>query len=474
MAATETLPPLAEFDPSWTWAPYEPDQQPAATAKAARLPWDLVMASHLYRRAGFSANWGELQHALAVGPQEAVTGLLAGGERAGEFYTDLQRMAEPLLAGGNVQNLPAWWSYAMVHSPHPLLEKAALFWHGHFATSAAKVENARLLHQQNQMLRGEALGNFRTLVEQISRDPAMLLWLDSATNHKLKPNENYARELMELFALGIGNYAEDDVKQSARAFTGWEVRDGQFRFNPYQHDDGEKSVLGQRGRWNGDDVVRIVLEQPAAPWFVVGKLFRFFVSEAQTMPDQIAQPLVDGFRNHDYSVGYVIETLLRSNLFFSRYALRQKIKSPAELAVGLVRALELNVSTYTLAEAMRDMGQRLFFPPTVKGWDGGEAWINTSSLLARANVVPRLLAGSVRTFGPPSPLVEWVRQQQLAGPEETLDRLLDVLLASALEDAVRNELLESLQHDWKREGPSTESVTQVVHALTAMPEFQLC
>lgn len=469
MPTVRQVPTLAQVDPAWAWTAYDP-----ARKANGLLPWNLAAVAHLYRRAGFAADWSTLQRALADGPQATVDRLLSGGEQSDSFYVDLERLAEPLVAGGSLQNLPAWWLYAMLHSPHALREKATLFWHGHFATSADKVSSVRLMYGQNRLLRRHALGSFRSLVEEISKDPAMLLWLDSAANQKRTPNENYARELMELFALGIGNYTEADIKEAARAFTGWEVRDERFRFNPAQHDGGEKTLLGRRGRWDGDDVVRIVLEQPAAARFITRKAFRFFVSEAEEPPDELLEPLAGGFREHKYDFAWLVETMLRSNLFFSASVRHQKIKSPAELAVGLVRALEANVNTYTLSNDLRDMGQHLFYPPNVKGWDGGKAWITTTTMVARANLVPTLLASADGPFGAQHPLQPLVERHKLTTPEQALDHFLRVLLGGPVPSSTRAELLATLQRNGNGSLPTLDAQLETVHAITALPVFQLC
>jgi uncharacterized protein (DUF1800 family) len=231
---------LAKVDPAWAWSPYEPD---------TRQPWDRARAAHLYRRAGFAANWQQLDEAVQQEPAAIVRQLLAAGAKGNDFKLEMEQLGKTILASGNPQSLSAWWLYWMLHTPDQCGEKATLFWHGHFATSAAKVTSARLMLAQNDLLRRHALGNFVELVQAVSRDPAMLIYLDSATNRKLRPNENYARELMELFCLGPGNYTERDIQEIARSFTGWEVRDEKFRFNPYQHDRGQKSLLGANWRF---------------------------------------------------------------------------------------------------------------------------------------------------------------------------------------------------------------------------------
>src|SRR5207248_3373592 len=216
---------------------------------------------------------------------------------------------------------------------HPLREKMTLFWHNHFATSLAKVQDPTLMFRQNCLLREHALGRFGPFLQAISRDGAMLVWLDSNSNVKGKPNENYAREVMELFSLGVGNYTEKDIREAARAFTGWHTDGVGFRFNPALHDDGPKTVLGKTGDWDGTDVVRIILEQPACARFLVGKLYAFLVSETAP-PAALLEPLCESFRKSDYDVAGLVRTVLASRLFYSEHAFRKRVKGPVEYVLG--------------------------------------------------------------------------------------------------------------------------------------------
>jgi uncharacterized protein (DUF1800 family) len=237
-------------DPAWAWAPFEP---------ASARPWDLSCVSHLHRRAGFAAPWTVLQRDLRAGPTASVDRLLKGeatsgdGSPALEFESTLDSMAAQLSPSADLTRIQSVWLYRMIFTPHPLRERMTLFWHNHFATSNAKVQNPDLMQRQNTLLRSLALGDFRALVSAIGKDPAMLIWLDSTINKKAKPNENYAREVMELFTLGRGHYSEKDIQEAARAFTGWFVVRDQFQEVPRQHDDGIKTVLGRAGKWDGGD-----------------------------------------------------------------------------------------------------------------------------------------------------------------------------------------------------------------------------
>lgn len=454
---------LATVDRDWAWQPFRP---------TAAAPWNLQRAAHLYRRAGFGASWRELQAALGQSPAECVAELLSTSD-GGSFYAEVRSTVAALWGTDNRQDLPAWWLYVMLHSPRPLLEKMTLFWHGHFATSMAKVTDGRLMYEQNEVLRRWALGSFRPLLAGMARDPAMLIWLDSTNNRKSQPNENFAREVMELFALGRGHYTEADIKQAARAFTGWEVRQNAFRVNEHQHDKGEKQVLGQRGTWDGDDVLRILLEQPAAAEFLVGKIFRFLVSEDDPPPALLA-PLAADYRRHDYDTAWLVGTMLASNLFFSPLAIGRKIKSPVEYAVGLVRALEGRADTYALATDLNKLGQGVFFPPNVKGWDGGRTWINSATLLGRANLVRQtLLAGETSFEAAGGSLSAAAERAGAKEPTEIVNWLCDLLLAVSPPAQAREVLVRLAGGADGGPADHHARIAQTIHAISILPEFQL-
>jgi uncharacterized protein (DUF1800 family) len=316
-------------------------------------------------------------------------------------------LGEKAATQGQIFQLRSWWLYTILNTPHPLQEKLTLFWHNHFATSFAKVQRPMLMCRQNALLRRHALGKLRPFVLEISRDPAMLYWLDSNSNVKGRPNENYARELMELFTLGVGNYSETDVREAARAFTGWTANGDVYEFDETLHDDGSKTVLAQKGKWNGDDIVRICLEQPVAARFVVRKLYRYFISENTVPSDDLIEPLASVFRKSDYDIAALMRTMLSSRHFFSEHAYRQRIKDPVEFAVGAVRALwdvtpndtRVAVEPGNLVASLESMGQDLFAPPNVKGWPGAQSWLNTATVLARHNYAQKVAAGHLDGSG---------------------------------------------------------------------------
>ena len=306
----------------------------------------------------------------------------------------MDSMATRIASGGGLPRLQAAWLYRMIFTPFPLRERMTLFWHNHFATSNAKVNSTVLMQRQNDLLRENALGNFSPMLKAMARDAAMLQWLDCTANRKAHPNENYAREVMELFSLGRGNYTEKDVQEAARSFTGTFVQNDKYKAVPAQHDDGEKTVLGKKGRFTGDDIGGILLEQKACAEFLAKKLFRQFVSEVDVPSNELIAPLAESLRKADYDIKVPVAMILRSQLFHDRAMRRKRVKSPVDFTVGMIRSLEIlkpTVSADALAEATGRMGQAVFAPPSVAGWEEGPSWINTTTTLARSNFVLALL-----------------------------------------------------------------------------------
>jgi len=445
-------------DADWAWQPYVP---------TAEVPWDVRHAAHLLRRAGFGGSWQQVQEAVRKSPQEVLDDLFRPPAKLADFDRESESLAQSVLATGDSKQLAAWWLHRMVFSPAPLIEKMTLFWHGHFATSAEKVNDAELMYLQNQLFRRNALGNFAQLVQEVSKDPAMLIYLDSATNRKGHPNENYARELMELFTLGEGNYTERDVQQLARCFTGWEIRRKRFRFNPYQFDEGEKILFDKRGTFTGEQAVEIVLERPQMPTFIVRKLFQFFVCDEPAPPDVLLEPLARRFRETGFNVHDLVRHILGSQLFFSPLAIGKKVRSPVDLVVGLLRNLEGTANLFLLAQACEKMGQALFFPPNVKGWDGGRRWINSATLVARANFVHALLNDSNTRFARGS-LLDLARHYHQDTAQAFVDWLVQLLLAVPLPNNVIEELVALASR-----ATTEENYRDVVLSLSTIPEFQL-
>jgi uncharacterized protein (DUF1800 family) len=391
----ESLPAdLSKVDPSEAWKPWTP---------AAAVPWDRKWVAHLYRRAAFGASPADTKRALADGLPKTLDRLLAGDPGAAELLEMLADAGRSIASGSEAERLPrlrAWWLYAITEGGHPLREKLTLFWHNHFATSVAKVRSTPLMFEQNALLRKHALGKFRPFLLDMSKDAAMLVWLDSNQNVVGAPNENYAREVMELFSLGVGNYTEKDIQEAARAFTGWHV-DGvpnsdevTFQFKPVSHDNGPKTVFGQTGNWDGGDIVRMCCDRPACAKFLVGKLYAFLVSETRP-PESLLEPLEARFRKSDYDIADLVRTMLGSRLFFSAHAYRKRVKSPVEYALGAARAVVPGrVPLSGFADPLAKMGQVLFAPPNVKGWRTGTDWLNSATLLARNNFAETVATGN--------------------------------------------------------------------------------
>ncbi len=372
-------------DPGQAWSRFVP---------GAKTPWTLAAVAHLHRRAGFAAPWNVLQRDLKDGPEKSIERLLNGeencgdGQTADEFDALLDSMTAAVGTDATPQRLQGLWLYRMTLTARPLRERMTLFWHNHFATSLTKVENPVLMQRQNDLLREHALGDFRAMLAGVGKDPAMLVWLDSTANRKAKPNENYAREVMELFTLGRGKYTEKDIQEAARAFTGAFVVRDQYNILPAQHDDGVKTILGKTGRFKGEDIPALLTSQPACAEFLCGKLFRHFVSDVDTPGASLIAPLAKAFRESGYDIKTPLKMILSSNLFYSDSVRRRRVKSPIELTVGSIRALEIvrpTVAPETLAEMCGRMGQTLYAPPSVAGWDGGSMWINTTNMLHRTN-----------------------------------------------------------------------------------------
>jgi len=436
-------------------------------------PWDLRKVAHLHRRAGFGATWVELLRDREAGPDASVDRLFHPSEPSAEEAEAIEAMRR--VASHDL--LKVCWLHRILYWPDPLREKLTLFWHGHFATSVKKVDSVALMDQQNEMLRARALGSFAALLEAVIDDPAMLIWLDGGTSKKDKPNENFAREFLELFTLGVGHYTERDVREAARAFTGWVRQDSRggfqetptFTHDPAQVDDGPKTFLGREGRWGPSDIVRITLERPEAATYLARKLYRWFVSEAGTPDPELIEPLAEEVRRNEFAIGPIVEVILRSKHFYSRATYRQRIKSPVEFSAGLVRKLEVPrpaLNPLALSAACDAQGQELFAPPNVEGWVGGTVWINSSTLLERTNWAADIIWGrSENGLAPFDPLA-WAARSKLR-PDRASGALLDLLLEGELGDEARRLVLDA-----GREG-TLDGLRKALQRLANCPEFQL-
>jgi uncharacterized protein (DUF1800 family) len=360
-----------------------------------------------------------------------------------------------------------------------------LFWHNHFATSINKIMRAELMHRQNELLRTHALAKFGPMLQQISKDPAMLIWLDSNSNVKGKPNENYGRELMELFSLGVHSvYTEKDIREAARAFTGWHTDGARFVFKSDLHDDGPKTVLGKTGNLDGGDVVEICLSQDVCARFLVRKMYRFFVSESVVPPDSFIEPLAETYRKSGYDTALVVKTMLSSRHFFSAHAYRHRVKSPVEYTLGLVKALGQGlIQPRALVPHLELMGQHLFAPPNVKGWEGGTAWLNTATILVRHNMAYALsLGGGEINLGNPDPTggpaiavdpAAISRRARIDDPDKLITFYADLLLQGDVTDTARARLKKFMTEDDPQDYERDRRIREMIHALLTAPEYQL-
>ncbi len=436
--------------------------------------------SHLLRRAGFGGTPNELKAYRQLGFDAAVAQLVDYERVPNDALEAQVAELEEQLDLTKLPSVQQIWLLRMLLTAHPLEEKMTLFWHNHFATANYKVGNAEAMYAQNQFLRANALGDFRAMLRGISRDPAMLRWLDGNQNRKGSPNENYARELMELFTLGIGNYTEDDVREVARAFTGWFVdRDQGFVFNANQHDFEDKTILGQTGPWDGDDALDIILDQSAAAQHLAEKLFTFFVHDHPT-PSTLSR-LANLFRESQYSVRELVRAILHSPEFSSAEAMRARVKSPVEFLVGAMKQLEIDTYLPNAPGLLRQMGMDLFNPPNVGGWEWGLGWISSATLLNRLNVASGLTTqrGANAGFGMDPALT--LRTIGAKTPEETVDGLLDLLMDGDAQPAARARLLAYMT-DGYNGGPQDfladdervdRTVRGVTHLIMAMPAYHL-
>jgi uncharacterized protein (DUF1800 family) len=392
----------------------------ATALEPYRGPWNARLAAHLLRRAGFGGTSAEVGRLAAMpmhvavdslvnfpstdalpgppplyDPREAIRQNFMGAMRA-MIGDDTQRreIFKQIRKGerDSAIALQRWWLNRMLNSPAPLQEKMALYFHGHFTTATIqKGVTPQMTYDQNQLFRDNALGNLRDLTWKVSTDPAMLIYLDNARSDAEHPNENYARELMELFTLGVDHYTENDVRESARAWTGWIVarRTGKAQFVASRHDGGTKTFLGRTGNFDGQDIVDIIYQQPACAEFWAANLLNFF---AYNNPEpQLIGSVAALIRKNDYNLRSVMSTLLRSNLFYSERAYRALVKSPVEFVVGTYKTLGLTQIDETAQRALVQMGQILFYPPNVAGWPGGANWLTSQTVIARENFVAGLV-----------------------------------------------------------------------------------
>lgn len=427
--------------------------------------WTREMAAHLLNRAGFGGNPADVDRFAEAGLHRAVAGLLDGEDTGAipapawtdpaAFEDERADMAATMtgMAGDAAQqkvrrvyqqrerarmlDLRMWWLHRMRHTPHPLQEKMTLFLHGHFATGFNKVRNAGAMFLQNQTFRAHALGNWIDLVRAVNRDPAMLIYLDGIQNTRTAPNENYAREVLELFTLGEGHYTERDITEAARAFTGWRLDRRTFtvEYVERRHDPGRKEFLGHKGTFDADDIIDLICDEDQAAVWLAGKLWTFFAYE--NPEPSVVDGLADVLRDRRFELKPALQAIFTSRAFYAERAYRTQVKSPVQWLIGMLRQLEAPLPDPGMTDqALRALGQDLFEPPNVKGWDGGIAWITTASLALRYETASNLAHG---------------RAGQRA--RDRLERRRDQILADARDAGVAIDL-PSLDTPWMR-GPGT-------------------
>ena len=459
------------------------------------------LLSHLMRRAGFGATSDELDSLEGLPYDRIVDELLdppdttwMGDHLVRRFHHEQSGMISGFAPG-------EYWLYRMVTTRAPLMEKVTLFWHNIFATGYPKVVHGKVLSSQIAMLRRNGLGRLDDLLVELSKDPAMIVWLDNQDNHKGAINENYGRELLELFSMGVGNYSEDDIKEAARAFTGWTIgnteymvlrssRDSDwpygriawhFEFDEEDHDSGEKTFLGESGSFNGEDIVEIICRQEATARFISRHMYHFFVADEPPVPqwphvpprdpDAIRQ-LVDAYFSSGHSVKEMLRTLFKSDFFKSEDVRYGRVKSPAELMSGVLRLSgQLDRPRREMVEhgmRMQYMGQWLHNPPSVEGWHQGEEWIETGSLVERINFASEQLGDE--TLPGVASILSRVVKERVPG-----ERLLDRCLAELGELELSEETSASLREFAVSGGPvDREKASQMLRMIAASQDFQRC
>lgn len=465
--------------------------------------WDRNLAAHLLDRAGFGGTPADIDSLVLMGPGKAVDSFIHADDDGDLFpkpqmlmpaerlvykqrekaaTTEEQRREIRKELGKeeytSMLNLRLWWLNRMRYTAAPLQEKATLFWHGHFATSNAKVNDSYMMWQQNETLRRYALGKFPDMLKAMSRDPAMIRWLDLGQSRKDHPNENFAREVMELFSLGEGHYTEKDIQESAKAFTGYRIdyQTGYFRFQEKDFDPGTKTFFDRSGPFAGDDIIDAIVAQPQCARFIGKKLWVFFVSE--NPPEETITGIAELLLSNGYDIGATLATIFSSAAFYSPHAVHHQIKSPVQWIMQTTKMLEIPLpDARVLENSLAALGQVVFAPPNVKGWDGGRAWISASSLLYRYNMAAYLLSGKARILGGGNTKTAIIPLETIApasvrsGSDQLLDHLSFRLFNYPLQTKDRATYLTYLE---KHPLPySNDTVRDLMQIMMSTPDYQL-
>ena len=466
---------------------------------------DIALMAHLMRRAGFSAPRDELEGYVAKGYEETVEQLLHPGDPGNLPDDVIRRLHVDQSELRGLSSAAAYWMYRIITTQNPLEEKIALFWHSLFATGYSKLNQARVLLNQIDMFRRHGLGSFANLLVEVSRDPAMIIWLDNNDNHSGAINENYGRELLELFSMSIGNYTEEDIKECARAFTGWTLGNAEYMavraskdsiwpygriawhyaYRPHDHDDREKTFLGETGRFDGEEVIDIIARNPATARFVCTRLFQFFAAdEVDNEGEQVVEAMKDSYFDSGYEIRAVLRTLFNTEYFKSDTARFARVKGPVELVAGAIR-LAGSYRTPTLgvekmAQLAGYMGQGLLEPPTVEGWHEGMEWIDSGALVERVNFAASELR-NVENDGVRSIIDRLATANGGAlSPGEMVESCLDLIGPLSVSGDTRAALTKHVARRGElnlqghhRGDESEQRVGEVLSLIASSPEFQL-
>ena len=459
---------------------------------------DLAQMAHLMRRAGFGATHEELEQYVAKGYDATVEELINPPDDmpAGDMIGLLRYMPNCLLPGGVPQPGQYNWMYNMITTKRPLEEKVALFWHQVFATGNSKVDNCDQMLEQLVMFRKYGMGNYREMLVELSKNPAMLYWLDNNENHRDAVNENWGRELLELFSLGVSNYTEVDVREASRAFTGWTIAPKlprqpfgrfpwAFEYLGEDHDDGEKTFLGHTGNLNGEDIIDIIVKEPATARFICRHLYSFFVADEVQVPawtiqdardEDALEMMINAFEESGYEIKAVLRTMFNSDFF--KNARYSKIKSPAEVVASTLKM----VGSYQRPEpTIPDigpeatyMGQSLLDPPSVEGWYTGQEWINSGSLLARINFVADRVANT--SLPGIQTIIDRIKGDGVSTPEELVEASLEHMGFLEVGEETMSQLLDHAKGEgamnWSDEAASSTRVGEMLALVGATTEYQ--
>ena len=464
------------------------------TTTASKQDTELALKAHLLRRAGFGATRDQLDEYLAKGYDATVEELLNPEYGEDEDQDLMDRYFIASVEARAPGHADPQWSWRMVKSRKPLEEKIALFWHSLLAVGGVKLDHGLEMLTEIDLFSRFGLGKFRNILLEISRNPGMMYWLDNQNSHKGAPNENYGRELLELFSMGIdeqgeGGYTEDDVKAAARAFTGWASRPTpppfflgpfpmEFRFDPDDHDDGEKVFLGKTGNFGGEDIINIIVKQRATARFIAIRLYLYFVSDE--LDDEEIERLADVFQEHDGEIRAVLRAIFTSDHFKSRAVRFRKVKSPAELVYGTVRLADRftlpDMDASALANYTMFMGQHLLNPPSVEGWHEGEEWVDSGALIERIN-----FASDEMTRRESPGVKRMLDRVASAGeefqPDEFVDACLDALGAIDIADHSKSILVSHVSDGGPVRSDSAdaeERAIEMFQLIVSTPDYQYC